>query len=128
MGETMYHKSNAGLELRCGKKNYKMESINQLVQYICENYSKPLTLETISEKMSMNPIYVSKLFKNIVGVSPIQYLIQVRLQNAKQLLETERILSISEVAKRVGYDDVCHFSKSFKKHFGYPPSYIDISH
>ncbi len=52
--------------------------------------------------------------------SPINYLIGVRLRQARYLL-LDRQLQISEIARRVGYDDLFHFSKLFKKHFGLSP-------
>ena len=65
--------------------------------------------------------YISKLFREEVGDSPINYLIKVRLAKAKELIE-ESGLPIKAVAKKVGYDDAYHFSKLFKKYYGSPPS------
>lgn len=57
----------------------------------------------------------------MTGVSPINYLILIRLQQARQLLMTEEY-PIKEIARAVGYEDAYHFSKSFKKQYGVSPS------
>ena len=75
-------------------------------------------------KLSWFKSLLSKIFKDITGVSPINYLIQIRLTKARQLLEKEEVLTVKEVAKAVGYEDAYHFSKSFKKHFGLSPSMV----
>jgi transcriptional regulator GlxA family with amidase domain len=58
-----------------------------------------------------------------MGESPINYLIKVRLSKARELLLEDR-LSIKAVAMMVGYDDVYHFSKLFKKYHNIPPSKV----
>ena len=70
------------------------------------------------------PFYISRIFKSETGDTPIRHLINIRLEKAKELLENGFDGSIQEVAAEVGYDDVYHFSKLFKKRFGMPPSKI----
>ncbi|MCB2359182.1 helix-turn-helix transcriptional regulator [Clostridium estertheticum] len=71
--------------------------------------------------MYLSPAYISKLFKESTGTSPINYLIKLRLSNAKHSLEIGD-QSIKKIALSVGYPDMYHFSKLFKKYYGYPPS------
>ncbi|WP_312729295.1 helix-turn-helix transcriptional regulator, partial [Enterococcus sp.] len=68
-----------------------------------------------------SPTYLSKIFKEATGVSPINYLIEIRLKRAKDMLKNDN-LTIKEVASAVGYQDAYHFSKSFKKLYGVSPS------
>ncbi|MEG0497511.1 MAG: helix-turn-helix domain-containing protein, partial [Carnobacterium sp.] len=56
------------------------------------------------------------------GDSPINYLIKIRLEQAKLLLDTETDMTIKEISKLIGYNDALYFSKLFKKHYGQPPS------
>ena len=72
--------------------------------------------------MYLSPVYISKIFKEKTGDSPINYLIQIRLGKAKEMLEENRG-SIRTIAAQVGYDDVYHFSKLFKKYYGVSPLY-----
>lgn len=99
----------------------KTDVVNAIASYINENYMNNMSLDKISRNMYLSPAYVSKIFKEETGDSPINYLIKVRLSKARDILEEGR-LSIKAAAERVGYTDVYHFSKLFKKYYGYPPS------
>lgn len=103
------------------------DRMNQVVQlittYMENNYAKEISIEQLATLYYVSPTYLSKIFKDLTGVSPINYLIQIRLKNAHQMLEKQD-LTVKEVAKAVGYEDAYHFSKSFKKHFGISPSIV----
>ncbi|MEG0387843.1 MAG: AraC family transcriptional regulator, partial [Niameybacter sp.] len=75
----------------------------------------------ISKNMYLSPVYISKIFKEETGTSPINYLIQIRLEKAKEILE-KNDMPINLVAKSVGYEDAYYFSKLFKKYYGSAPS------
>ncbi len=92
-----------------------------IISYIDENYMKEISLDKIARNMYLSPVYISKIFKEETGESPINYLIKIRLSRAKTLLE-EGHHSVKDVAKSVGYADAYYFSKLFKKYYGYPPS------
>ena len=82
------------------------------------------SLDQIAENMYLSPFYLSKIFKSETGDTPIHYLINIRMEKARKLLEDNRESSIQEVAAMVGYDDAYHFSKLFKKRYGVAPSRI----
>ena len=65
--------------------------------------------------MYLSPFYISRLFKNEVGDTPINYLISLRMKEAEQLLLAQPDASVQDIAKSVGYEDAYHFSKVFKK-------------
>ena len=75
---------------------------------------------TIKE-LGIESSYFSKLFKNKIGCGPIEYLTQVRVDKAKQLLKFPPY-SIKDVAKAVGFADALYFSKKFKHYTGMSPS------
>lgn len=110
------------------KTGYEFESVNkkyvveQIVGYFEDHYAEKISLDTIAENMYLSPYYVSRIFKSETGEAPIRHLINIRMQKALDLLQERECKSIKEVAHRVGYEDVYHFSKLFKKHFGFPPS------
>lgn len=99
----------------------KIEIVSGIVSYITDNYTQSISLDNISQNMYLSPVYISKIFKDEIGESPINYLIKTRLSKACELLEKGE-LKINEVAKNVGYNDAYHFSKLFKKYYGIPPS------
>lgn len=100
----------------------KHKIVEEIILYFEEHYMEKISLELISENMYVSPFYISKIFKLVTGDTPIRYLINIRLDKAKELIEKGSDLSIKEVADRVGYDDAYHFSKLFKKRFGVSPS------
>lgn len=111
-------------------RGYAFESVNrkyvveQMLNYFEDHYNEKISLDQIAENMYLSPFYISKIFKSETGDTPIRHLINIRLEKAKELLESGYEGSIQEVAAMVGYDDAYHFSKLFKKHFGISPSQV----
>lgn len=95
--------------------------IQSLIDYMESYYMEDISLENISKNMYLSPVYISKIFKEETGTSPINYLIQIRLEKAKEILEKED-MPVNLVAKSVGYQDAYYFSKLFKKYYGIAPS------
>ncbi|GAE36773.1 response regulator [Halalkalibacter akibai] len=89
--------------------------------YIIEHYEKALTLEEVAEVVQLSPQYFSKIFKERVGSSFIDYLTELRVEKAKDLMRSKGI-SVKEVCYEVGYKDPNYFSRVFKKHTGISPS------
>ncbi len=103
-------------------ENYNRKyAVKKIITYINENYPHKISLDRIAHNMYLSPVYVSKIFKEETGESPISYLIKVRLEKAKAMLENNENDSIKGIAMEVGYDDVYHFSKLFKKYYGQSP-------
>ncbi|MBL1225907.1 helix-turn-helix transcriptional regulator [Enterococcus sp. BWR-S5] len=102
----------------------KQNLVNQTIYFLENCYTEEITLEQLAATFYVSPTHLSKVFKEITGSSPINYLIQIRLKHAKNLLESEAAPSIKEVAQTVGYDDAYHFSKLFKKYYGVAPSKV----
>ena len=88
--------------------------------FINSNYSERITLNVISKKLSINKFYIQKLFKRYMGLTPNEYLIQIRLTRAKQLLRTTK-LPVSQIATEVGVSNIGHFINQFKQHEGITP-------
>jgi two-component system response regulator YesN len=81
----------------------------------------PITLEEVSSEIGFNPAYFSTLFKKETGKTFLEYLTDTRVQAAKQLLSDNR-RAIIQIAEEVGYTDIKHFTKVFKKITGLTPS------
>ncbi len=99
----------------------KSYAVKRIINYMSENFEKKISLDQIAHNMYLSPVYVSKIFKEETGESPINYLIKIRLEKAKSILERGDGGSIKSIANEVGYDDVYHFSKLFKKYYGVSP-------
>lgn len=90
-------------------------------QYIDLHYMKDLALEEVAESVSVNPSYLSYIFRKETGITFLQYLTNVRLLAACRLLTEQPGLSLEDVAARVGYHSASYFHKIFRSHFGVSP-------
>ncbi len=103
------------------KKQHDIKPIRFVKEYMQNNYNQPITLEDVSKMVGFNSNYFSSLFKKETGVNFLDYLISLRINKAKELLK-ETSISVSSIALEVGYSDLKHFSKLFKKLTGLKPS------
>ncbi|MBP1905143.1 AraC-like DNA-binding protein [Paenibacillus turicensis] len=95
--------------------------LEPLLQYIRDHLDQDLTIQELATQVCLHPNYFIRMFKEQMGVPPIQYITRVKMERAKELLmQTEG--SISEVACQVGFQDYFHFSKQFKKLVGMAPT------
>lgn len=94
--------------------------IDQVTQYIHRHYNEPISLESLARRWSYSMQHLSKQFKRRTGKSPIDFVIQVRMDKAKELLAGTGA-TIREIASAVGYKDVFYFNRVFKKHTGITP-------
>ena len=92
----------------------------RIKEYLDENYTAPITLGKLSETVYISKHYLSHMFKEQTGVSPIKYLTMKRISTACELLRTTNI-AVSEISKRVGYENPLYFSQVFKKINGMSP-------
>jgi two-component system response regulator YesN len=89
-------------------------------KYISENYKKSITLNDVAEHVELNASYFSNLFKNEVGTNFSDYLLDVRIQEARKLLRQPTI-KVYEIGCMVGYEDAVSFGRAFKKKVGMSP-------
>lgn len=97
------------------------QKIQQAVLFISENYNKELNMAMVSNYISMNYSLFSYVFKQYTGYNFVNYLKNIRITEAKKLLETTELL-VAEIALAVGYDSDKHFMKIFKKICGVSPT------
>jgi AraC-like DNA-binding protein len=103
------------------EKYEKNNIVDAIVSFMNDNYMQPISLARISENAYLSPVYISRVFKELMGESPINYLIRVRLAKACEHMQQQPGISIRSAAASVGYDDAYYFSKLFKKHYGVSP-------
>lgn len=102
------------------KKTGIPQEIQGICQYIEDNYSEKITLNSIAEQAGFSKYYISRLFKQYMGVTIIDYLIKIRLDKAKKLLVSGEY-NIKQISYMVGYSDPNYFTWSFKKYLGISP-------
>ena len=89
--------------------------------YINKNYDKEISLDTLAGLCLMSKSYFRSQFKKYKGVSPLKYREDVRISWAKKYLRSN-FFSATEIAEKLGYCDIYHFSKAFKNSVGVTPS------
>ncbi len=100
----------------------KEQQIKKIIEYINNNYtSSDLTIKKIADAFFFNQAYLTRIFKESTGISPMKYIIVLRMRRAVELLE-KRTFSISQIAYALGYKNQFYFSKEFKRFFGIQPS------
>lgn len=89
--------------------------------YIRSNYSRDVSLDEVSQVVNISPYYFSKIFKEDVGEGFVEYLTGLRMDKARELLNTTEY-SMKEICSMVGYADPNYFSRIFKKNVGVTPT------
>jgi len=93
--------------------NNKMQVTSLIKKYIDDNYSQQFTLDELAQIFHMHPIYMHRKFKKDIGVTPANYLKQIRISRAKAYLLTTD-LSIDDISERCGFCNCSYFIKVFK--------------
>ncbi len=106
---------------KCAVSEGVNEGFRHLLDYVNQHYTDPLSLSTLAAEYYLNFSYTSSLFKKTTGQTFSDYLTELRMKRAKELL-ADPSASISEVSTQCGYEDSYYFSKVFKKRYGVTPS------
>ena len=106
--------------MRSSSKGLAKLQLRPAIEFINENLDKDLKLAEIATVAGISQYYFARMFKKQMGVAPHQYVLQQRIERAKQLLAT-RQLSIAQVAEQVGFSNQSHFTAQFRKTTGTTP-------
>lgn len=108
-------------------KNYALHDLNsvdpviyELLDFVHEHYQENITLTQIAQSGPINKNKCTELFKKFTQMSPINYLINYRLVQAKELLLTTE-LRVADICYQVGFNNLSYFSAKFKQKFTLPP-------
>ena len=101
--------------------------LEKALRFINENYRNNISLEDVAKACYINKYYLSHLFSKFKGMSVGKFILSLKIEDAKKLLETTT-LTVSEVAERSGFDDPNYFSRTFKKASGLSPLQYRKSH
>lgn len=97
------------------------EDVARAQSWIQQNAQKNIQVKDVADSLGMSLRTLNRRFKNATNLTPLQYLQNVRMRNAGELLHSSN-LAIAEIAYRSGYQDLAHFSDLFKKYFGTTPT------
>jgi len=103
-----------------GRHNERTEQIKKVLFHIREEYNNPLTLNYLSEIANLSPRYFCRIFNQLIGKTPIEYLNYYRIECACNMFYSSGI-NVTEVAFACGFNDLSYFIKTFKKIKGMTP-------
>ena len=103
------------------KAEKSTKTIASAREYINKNYNTDISLDDVSREVNISPYYFSKLFKDETGEGFVEYLTNLRIEKAKELLSGTSY-SMKEICQMVGYTDPNYFSRIFKKNVGVTPT------
>lgn len=96
--------------------------VTRIEEYIKANYTSDISIQDIARKFAFNPTYLAKVFKKHTGQTPARHIINLRIQEAKRLMESGPDLDIKEISEMIGYANQHYFSRVFKIVTGKTPS------
>lgn len=116
----------AAVSLACGRLSSSPATgstlCGRIARYIESNLTQSISLAELSDRFGYTPSYINRIFKKEYATSPLQYLTDLRMSRAKELLLNTPDINIKSVAQSVGYEDARYFSRVFKNETGLTPS------
>lgn len=115
-------------ELQAGdaKRSKGLNRLQDVIKYIEANYNKKISVSTLAFICYVTPDYFSRMFSSVTGKTVPQYITEVRVKKAKEML-SDPAIKIRAVANAVGYDDPAYFMRVFKKLTGVTPTEYQLS-
>jgi AraC family transcriptional regulator of adaptative response / methylphosphotriester-DNA alkyltransferase methyltransferase len=104
-----------------GKWSPDKRMIEEIKNFIQNEYHQSIALEDLSAHFMISPYHLQRLFKRITGTTPAQFLLAVRINKAKYLLQFST-KTIAQISNEVGFSSSSHFSMVFKKHTSLQPT------
>ena len=124
----IYLMMTALLRYYCGSKNeldrmiyHNVMRLRPVITYIAEHYKEKIYIETLSDMITVSPDYFTKMFKDSIGRTPIDYINGLRINRAMQMLATTDI-SVNDISDQLGFSNSNYFHKIFKQYMDTSPA------
>lgn len=114
--ESVSHKDTA-------QRRRDLERLQPALDYIEQHYAERIAVAQLASLLCLSPDRLGHLFRDGVGQAPLQYINEIRLRKAMNLLKTEEY-TVTEVAQAVGFFDYNHFGRLFRRRFGCTPNQV----
>ncbi|MNB81772.1 Arabinose operon regulatory protein [compost metagenome] len=105
-----------------GAESQVKRTVKQMIHYMASQYAHPVSIEQMCASLGYNRAYLSRIFKQETGLSPVTYLLKLRIEKSRQLLRERPELSVEQVAASVGLTDALYFSRQFKRFCAQSPT------
>lgn len=104
-----------------GTKSPQYEAVQKSLQFMDEHFADNLTLSEIAEASGLSTIYLNRVFKTMIGDTPVRHLVKTRVRYGMQLLHNTD-LSIDTIAEQCGFQNANYFAKVFRKYLNVSPT------
>ncbi len=108
------------LNVKHADSKFDQPQVDKIDHYILQNIGNPISVDELADLLYCSKFYFLREFKKLVGVTPYQYLMSKRLEQAKLKL-TSLNANIAEISQQYGFNDQSHFTRAFKNHYGVTP-------
>ena len=122
--DKVFHAMNNGHDLAVLEDKFKqlhLGTIEKAVEYMRRHFSENISLKQLSQYCFVSPFHFSRLFKSVMGTPPHKYLLGLRLQHARFLLNNS-LKSVSDIAFESGFQSIEHFATGYKQQFKISPT------
>jgi transcriptional regulator GlxA family with amidase domain len=100
---------------------HRVPLVMEVIRLVGKEFSGPVEVSKLAALVNCNPDYMNRIFRQQTGMTVHEYLARVRIDHALKLMRV-KTFSLAEVASTCGFADQSHFSRTFKKYMGFPPS------
>lgn len=98
------------------------KTVKQMIRYMSTQYAQPITMEQMAESLGYNRAYLSRIFKQATEMTPVTFLLKLRIDKGRQLLRERTELTVEQIAASVGFQDALYFSRQFKRFYEQSPT------
>ncbi|RAP75307.1 AraC family transcriptional regulator [Paenibacillus montanisoli] len=95
---------------------------DEVIRYLSAQYAEPISIEHMADALGYSRAYLSRVFKQQTGMTPVTFLLKLRIDKARLLLRERLELTIEQIAASVGFQDPLYFSKQFRRFYEQSPS------
>lgn len=97
-------------------------TVRQMIHMMSTQYAYPLSIEQVADSLGYSRAYLSRIFKRVTEMTPVTYLLKLRIDKGRQLLRERADLTIEQIAASVGIPDALYFSRQFRRFYDQSPT------
>ena len=101
---------------------HSQHAVKQMIRYLSTQYAQPISIEDMAESLGYNRAYLSRIFKQATHMTPVTFLLKLRIDKGRQLIRERTELTIEQISASVGIQDALYFSRQFRRFYAMSPT------